>query len=103
MEWRVRSPRFERSMNREASRAVSKGLKTTIVILAAMVALGLITLPGLREAVQRLRSTPRTEEQARREVMQEPISTPTDVEVRAQMYWLGGGSPPPSGPPGHSP
>jgi hypothetical protein len=73
---------------------LSKGLKTTIVILAAMVALGLITLPGLREAVQRLRSAPKTEEQARREVMQEPISTPTDVEVRAQMYWLAAGSPP---------
>ena len=73
---------------------MSKGLKTTIVILAAMVALGLITLPGLREAVQRLRSAPKTEEQARREVMQEPISTPTDVEVRAQMYWLAASSPP---------
>lgn len=73
---------------------MSKGLKTTIVILGAMVALGLITLPGLREAVQRLHNTPKTEEQARREVMQEPISTPTDVEVRAQMYWLAAGSPP---------
>ena len=41
-----------------------------IVLVGAMVALGLITLPGLRQAVQRLRSTPRTEEQARREVMQ---------------------------------
>jgi Sporulation and spore germination len=81
-------------MKREASRALSKGLKTTIVILAAMVALGLITLPGLREAVQRLRSAPKTEEQARREVMQEPISTPSDMEVRAQMYWLAAGSPP---------
>jgi hypothetical protein len=73
---------------------LSKGLKTTIVILAAMVALGLITLPGLRQAVQRLGSAPKTEEQARREVMQEPISTPTDVEVRAQMYWLSAGFPP---------
>ena len=72
---------------------MSKGLKTTIVILAAMVALGLVTLPGLRQAVQRLRSTPKTEEQARREVMQEPISTPTDVEVQAQMYWLSASSP----------
>lgn len=72
---------------------MSKGLKTTIVILVAMVALGLVTLPGLRKAVQRLRSTPRTEEQARREVMQEPISTPTDVEVQAQMYWLSAASP----------
>ena len=72
---------------------MSKGLKTTIVILTAMVALGLITLPGLRQAVVRLRSTPRTEEQARREVMQEPISTPTDVNVQAQMYWLSAASP----------
>jgi hypothetical protein len=80
-------------MNREASRALSKGLKTTIVILTAMVALGLLTLPGLRQATQRLRSTPRTEEQARREVMQEPISTPTDVEVQAKMYWLSAASP----------
>ena len=93
MEWRARSQRFERSMNREAGRALSRGLKTTIVILAAMVALGLVTLPGLRQAVQRLRRTPRTEEQARREVMQEPISTPTDVEAQAQMYWLSAASP----------
>jgi hypothetical protein len=93
MEWRARSPRFERSMNREASRALSKGLRTTIIIIAAMVALGLLTLPGLRQAVQRLQSTPRTEEQARREVMQEPISTPTDVQVKAQMYWISSASP----------
>jgi hypothetical protein len=72
---------------------LSKGLKTTIVILAAMVVLGLVTLPGLRQAVQRLRSTPKTDEQARREVMQEPISTPTDVQVQAQMYWLSAASP----------
>jgi hypothetical protein len=93
MDWRARSPRFEPSMNREASRALSKGLKATIVILAAMVVLGLLTLPGLRQTVQRLRRTPRTEEQARREVMQEPISTPTDVEVQAQMFWLSASSP----------
>jgi sporulation and spore germination protein len=80
-------------MNREAGSAVSKGLKTTIAILSAMVVLGLITLPGLRQAVQRLRSTPKTEEQARREVMREPISTPTDVEVQARMYWLSAASP----------
>ena len=93
MVWRAQSQRFERFMNREASSALSRGLKTTIVVLAAMVALGLGTLPGLRQAVQRLRRTPRTEEQARREVMQEPISTPTDVKVQAQMYWLSAASP----------
>lgn len=75
---------------------MSKGLKTTIIILAAMVAIGLITLPGLRRAVERQRSTPtpRTEEQSRREVMQQPISTPTDAPVRAQMFWLSSGNPP---------
>jgi len=93
MEWHERLPRFERFMNREASRALSKGLKTTIAILAAMVALGLVTLPGLRQAVERLRSAPKTDEQARREVMQVPISTPTDVQVQAQMYWLSASAP----------
>lgn len=75
---------------------MSKGLKTTIVVLAAMVVMGLIALPGLRRAVERQRSTPtpRTEEQSRREVMQEPISTPTDAPVKAQMFWLSSGSPP---------
>ncbi len=80
-------------MNREASKALSKGLKTTIVILSVMVIAGLITLPGLRRAVQRLQNVPKTDEQARREVMQEPISTPTDVQVQAQMYWLSASSP----------
>ena len=72
---------------------MSKGLKTTILILTAMVAIGLLILPGLRQAVERLRSVPRTDEQARRDVMQEPISTPTDVEVKAQLYWLSTSAP----------
>jgi Sporulation and spore germination len=67
---------------------LSKGLKTTIAVLTVMVVLGLITLPGLRRALQGLERVPRTEEQARREVMQQPISTPTDVNAEAQMYWL---------------
>jgi hypothetical protein len=80
-------------MNREAGSALSKGLKTTILILSAMVIVGLIALPGLRQAIQRLQNPPKTEEQSRREVMEEPISTPTDVQVEAQMYWLSTTSP----------
>ena len=72
---------------------MSRGLKTTIAILAALVVLGLITLPSLRRAIQRISRSPRTEEQSRREVMQIPISTPTDVKVQAQMYWLSPNSP----------
>lgn len=82
-------------MSQEAGNRVSKGLKTTIIILAVMVAAGLVTLPNLRRAVERQRATPtaKTEEQSRREVMQQPISTPTDVQVQAQLYWLAAGSP----------
>jgi hypothetical protein len=72
---------------------VSRGLKTTIAVLAALVVVGLITLPSLRQAIQRMSRAPRTEEQARREVMQVPISTPTDVKVEAEMYWLSSTSP----------
>ncbi len=72
---------------------MSRGLKTTIAVLAIMVLFGLITLPSLRQAIQRISGNPRTEEQARRDVMQIPISTPTDVKVKAQMYWLSATSP----------
>ena len=72
---------------------MSRGLKTTIAVLAALVVLGLITLPSLRQAIERIRGNPRTEHEARREVMQVPISTPTDVNVHAQMYWLSPSSP----------
>lgn len=71
---------------------MSRGLKTTIVILAVMVVLGLITLPGLRRAIQRISKSPQTEQQAQREVMQVPISTPTDVKVQARMFWLSASS-----------
>jgi len=72
---------------------VSRGLKTTIAILFVLVVFGLITLPSLRQAIQRISGNPRTEEQSRREVMQIPISTPTDVKVQAQVYWLSATSP----------
>ena len=72
---------------------MSKGLKTTIAILVALVVVGLITLQGMRQAMQRLRTAPRTDEQARRDVMREPISTPTDVEIQAQLYWLSTSNP----------
>ena len=72
---------------------MSKAMKTTIMVLVGLVVVGLIALPGLRQAMERLRSAPKTDEQARREVMQAPISTPTDVSVRAQMFWLSASSP----------
>jgi hypothetical protein len=90
---RARSRRFERCTKREEDKKLSKGLKTTILVLVALVVIGMVTLQGMRQAVQRLRSVPRTDQQARRDVMQEPISTPTDVEVKAQLYWLSTSAP----------
>jgi len=72
---------------------VSRGLKTTIAILSVLVVFGLITLPSLRQAMQRISATQRSEEQARHDVMQVPVSTPTDVKVKAQMYWLSATAP----------
>jgi hypothetical protein len=72
---------------------VSRALKTTIAILAVLVVLGLVSLPSLRRAIQRISGSSLAEEQARREVMLIPISTPTDVKVTAQMYWLSATSP----------
>jgi len=72
---------------------VSRGLRTTIAILAVLVVFGLITLPSLRQAIRRISAAQRTEEQARQDVMQVPVSTPSDVNVKAQMYWLSAASP----------
>ena len=72
---------------------MSRGLKTTIAILAVLVVFSLITLPSLRRALRLISATQRTEEQARRDVMQVPVSTPSDVNVKAQMYWLSTASP----------
>ena len=67
---------------------MSRGLKAAIAILVGLVALALLALPDLRQAIQRISKSPKSEQEARREVMQAPISTPTDVTVQAQMYWL---------------
>jgi len=72
---------------------VSRALKISIAILSVMVLIGLITLPGLRKAIEALSGGARKEEQTRREALQMPISTPTDVTVKAQMYWLSATSP----------
>jgi hypothetical protein len=80
-------------MKQERNSAMSRGLKTTIAILSVMVVLGLITLPSLRRAIEGTSGSQHTEEQARRDVMQAPVETPTDVKVKAQMYWLSAASP----------
>ncbi len=71
---------------------MSRALKITIGLLAALVVIAIVFLPGLRQAIQQLGQAPRTEEQARREVMQPVISTPSDVKAKAQMFWISASS-----------
>ena len=85
MEWRERLPRLKLFMNREAGNALSKGLKTTILILSAMVVVGLIALPGLRQAIQRLQRPPKTEEQSRREAT-EHSARPLSVRWKPRRF-----------------
>lgn len=63
-----------------------------LLILAAVLA-GVIYVPRLRERLRRLREAGRSEEQARREVIQPPIATPTDVQVKAKIFWASALSP----------
>ncbi len=72
---------------------MSRNLKITLAILAAAVLFGLLSLRGLHQRVQRLAESQPAEEQARREVVAPPISTPTDVRVTAKIFWSSASSP----------
>jgi hypothetical protein len=69
---------------------MSRNLKITLGILAVAVAIGLISLGGLRGRIQRLAQSQTSEERARREVLAPPISTPTDVTVSVSVFWAAG-------------
>ena len=61
--------------------------KIAIAALVVAVVIGGFYFPKLRQRVLRLARLERTEEQARREVTQPPIATPTDVKVKAKIFW----------------
>ncbi len=67
-----------------------RNLKVAIGILVVAVIVGLISLGGLRKHMQGLSVTQSTEEQARRAVLEPPISTPTDKPVEAKIFWAAG-------------
>jgi sporulation and spore germination protein len=69
---------------------VTRNWKIFIAILAAGVLIGLIGLRSLHRRMARLAQTEVTDEQARREVLAPPVSTPTDVAVKASIFWAGG-------------
>jgi spore germination protein GerM len=67
-----------------------RNLKITLAILAVAVLIGLISLRGLDRRIQRLSENPTTEEQARRELLEPGISTPTDVKAQTNICWAAG-------------
>lgn len=69
---------------------MTRNLKIALGILAIAVLVGLISLRGLHRRIQHLAESQTAEEQARREVLAPPISTPTDVKVKARIFWAAG-------------
>ncbi len=67
-----------------------RGLKILLAILAVAVVVGLISLRTLERRMHRLRESQAAEEQARHAVLAPPISTPSDVTVKAQIFWAAG-------------
>jgi hypothetical protein len=72
---------------------VSRRLKILLIGLLVLLAGGLIYLRSLHRRVLRLAQSQASEEQARREVVAPPISTPTDVRVKAKIFWASPDSP----------
>jgi len=67
-----------------------RGLKIILAILAIAVVVGLISLRALQRRIHRLHELQTADEQARHAVLAPPISTPTDVTVKAQIFWAAG-------------
>ena len=69
---------------------MTRNWKIFIAILAAGVVIGLIGLRSLHRRMARLAQAEVSDEEARHEVLAPPVSTPTDVPVKASIFWAGG-------------
>lgn len=67
--------------------------KIAIAALAVLAVASLATLPALLHNVLRLQRSSVSDEQARRELNQTAISTPSDTRAKAQLFWISAGSP----------
>ena len=70
---------------------MARWVKTAVFILAVAVVIGVVSFSGLTRRVKRLQGQDQTaDEQARQAVLAPPISTPTDQQVTATIYWAAG-------------
>jgi hypothetical protein len=72
---------------------MSRGFKITLLILGLAVLAGLVYLPGLRRQVLRLARLEKSEEQARREVIESLPELPLEKKEKVQIYWLSADDP----------
>jgi Sporulation and spore germination len=67
---------------------MSQRLKIVLSILTFAVIIGAIYLHSLQQRVEKMAEGQTSEEKARRAVVAPPISTPTDVPVKARIFWV---------------
>lgn len=67
-----------------------RNLRIVIGILSIAVLIGLISLHGLHNRIQNLTENQTTEGEARRELLEPAISTPTDVKLKAKIFFAAG-------------
>lgn len=68
-----------------------RAAKIALIALAVAVLIGVVSFSRLRRSVKRLQGQDQTaDEQARQAVLAPPISTPTDQEVTATIFWAAG-------------
>lgn len=67
-----------------------RNTKIILALLAAAVVIGLISFRGLHQRIKRLAAAQSADEEARHEVLAPAISTPTDVTVKARIFWAAG-------------
>lgn len=67
-----------------------RNLKITLAVLCVAVIIGLISLRGLHQRIQNLSEAQSSEEETRRDLLKPTVSTPTDVQVQAKMFWASG-------------
>jgi hypothetical protein len=65
-------------------------VKIGLACLVIGVIVGVISFGGLHRRVKHLAETQSADEKARHEVLAPPISTPTDVTAKAQIFWASG-------------
>jgi hypothetical protein len=68
-------------------------IKYAIFALGVAVLIGLFYLPRLWRGARDLGNPSLSDEQARREIVQPPITTASDVKVKAKLYWISASNP----------